>query len=301
MGIRITADGAVGFPGLNLGIEHLKEGIEIFGITISFSGILIALALFFGLFIVESLAKKTKQNAETYLDLAIQVVALSVLGSRIAYVIFHWGFYKEQPARMFALEQGGMSFMGALTTGLIVSYVYCRKRRISWLKTCDTALLGVVLGQIFGKVGDFFGRTNLGTFSEGKLAMLVEVADTEVQALAMARDSKMVRGDFLQVHPLFMYEILALLLLYAVIAIVYKKQKIYGIVLGTYLIGYSTINFLTEFIRLDVARLAGNISWEQFFSITTALFGFYVWFNCYQRQHTELKNLPKNFFTEEEE
>ena len=301
MGIRITADGAVRFPGVNLGLEHLKEGIEVFGITISFSGILIALSLFLGLFIVENLAKKTKQNAETYLDLAIRVAALSVLGSRIAYVIFHWGFYKEQPAQIFALEQGGMSFMGALTTGLIVSYVYCRKRKISWLKTCDTALLGVIPGQIFGKVGDFFGRTNLGTFSNGKLAMQVAVADVEVQAVAMARDSRIVVGNFLQVHPLFLYEILALLLVYVVIAIVYKKQKIYGIVLGTYLVLYSAINFATEFIRLDVGKVAGNITWEQIFSITTALFGLYVWFNCYQRQHTELKNLPKNFFTEEEE
>lgn len=301
MGIWITADGAVRFPGLELGLEHLQEGIEVFGITVSFSGILIATALFLGLLIVEGLAKKTKQNAEMYLDLAIQVVALSVIGARITYVIFHWGYYKEQPAEMFALSQGGMSFMGALTTGLIISYIYCRKRKVSWLKTCDTALLGIVFGQILGKVGDFFGRTNLGTYSGGKLAMQVAIEDVDIQAVAMARDSRMILGEFLQVHPLFLYEILVLVVLYAVLAIVYKKQKIYGIVLGTYLVGYSTLNFMTEFIRLDVARVTGRISWEQIFSITTALFGMYVWYNCYQRQHAELKNFPKNFFTEEEQ
>ena len=62
MGSWITSGGTVNFPGLKTGLEHLSEGIEIFGITISFSGILIAVSLFFGLFIVESLAKKTKQN-----------------------------------------------------------------------------------------------------------------------------------------------------------------------------------------------------------------------------------------------
>ncbi len=301
MSIWLTSDGAVRFPGLNLGMEYLKEGIEIFGITISFSGILIALALFLGLFIVEGLAKKTKQNAEMYLDLAIQVVALSVLGSRIAYVVFRWSYYKNHPAQMFALNQGEMSFMGALTVGLMVSYVYCRKRNISWLKTCDTALLGVVLGQILGKVGDFFGRTNLGTFSDGKFAMQVAVKDVGIHAAAVAESSGMTVGGFLQVHPLFLYEILALLVLYAVVAIVYKKQKIYGIVLGTYLVGYSILNFVMEFIRLDVVRVAGWVTWEQIFSITTAVFGLYVWFNCHQRQHTELKNLPKNFFTEDDD
>ena len=301
MGSWITSGGTVNFPGLKTGLEHLSEGIEIFGITISFSGILIAVSLFFGLFIVESLAKKTKQNAEVYLDLAIQVVALSVLGSRIIYVIFHWGYYKESPAEMFSLSQDGMSFLGALVTGLIVSYIYCRKRRISWLKICDTALPGVMFGQVLGKVGDFFSRTNLGTFSDGMFAMQIENADVEPRMVTMAEGTQALRGTFMQVHPVFLYELAALLVLYVIVAIVYRKQKIYGVALGTYLIGFCTLNFATEFIRLDVASVAGWISCEQIFSVTTAMFGGYVWLNCYQRQHTELKNLPKNFFMEDEE
>ena len=86
MGIWLTADGAVKFPGLNLGIEHLISGFEIFGITISLSGILIAVALFLGWFIVEGLAKKTGQNSELYLDLALRVVVGGVIGARITYV-----------------------------------------------------------------------------------------------------------------------------------------------------------------------------------------------------------------------
>jgi len=300
LGIRLTADGAIRFPGFKMGLEHLMEGIEIFGITISFSGILIAVSLILGLLIVESLAKKTKQNTETYLDLAIRVVAGAVIGSRITYVIFHWWYFKDAPAQMFSLSQGGMSFMGALTTGLIISYVYCRKRRISWLKTCDTALLGVLFGQIIGKVGDFFGRTNLGTYSGGRFAMQVAVADIDVQQSIAAGNAKMIRGDYIQVHPLFLYEIVGLMILYALIAIVYKRQKIYGLVLGSYLVGYSVLNFITEFIRLDTTRVIGRISFEQIFAITTMMFGCYVFYNCYQRQHTELKNLPKNFFLDEE-
>lgn len=300
MGIRLIADVAIRFPGLDMRLEHLMEGIEIFGITISFSGILIAVSLILGLFIAESLAKKTKQNTETYLDLAIRAVAGAVLGSRMVYVIFHWQYFKDAPAQMFSLSQGGMSFMGALTTGLIISYVYCRKRKISWLKTCDTALLGVLFGQIIGKAGDFFGRTNLGTYSDGRLAMQVAIADIDVQQSIAAGNARMIHGDYIQVHPLFLYEIIGLVILYALIATIYKRQKIYGLVLGSYLIGYSMINFVTEFIRLDTIRVVGRISFEQIFAITTMLFGCYVFYNCYRRQHTELKNLPKNFFLDEE-
>jgi len=296
----LLSGGAIQFPGLELGLEQLPKGIEFFGVTVSFSGMLIAVSLLLGLVIVECLAKKTKQNTETYLELAIRVVVSGVIGARILYVIFHWGYFKMQPAEMFSLRQGGMSFMGALISGLLVSYAYCRQRKISWLKSCDTALLGVMFGQILGKVGDFFGRTNLGNFSDGEFAMLVETSDISSQTMVYARDSRMMIGGYLQMHPVFLYELCGLLLLYFLIAVIYTKEKVYGIVLGVYLIGYPLLNFLLEFVRLDVARIAGWFSWEQFFSITTLIFGCYVLFNCYQRQHQELKNLPKNFFTEEE-
>ena len=53
----ITADGSVRFPELGLDIEHLTTGIELFGLHISFYGILIACAMLFGLLLTKYLAK----------------------------------------------------------------------------------------------------------------------------------------------------------------------------------------------------------------------------------------------------
>ena len=64
MSILLTTGGTVKFPGLGLTIEHLIEGFDVFGLHISLSGILIALAMFLGLFVTERLAKKTEQNTE---------------------------------------------------------------------------------------------------------------------------------------------------------------------------------------------------------------------------------------------
>lgn len=303
MSIWLTSDGAVKFPGLDLSLEHLISGYEVFGITISLSGILIAVALFLGLFIAECLAKKTGQNTEMYLDLAVQVVIGGVIGARITYVIMHWGYYKEQPAQIFALNQDGMSFLGALTAGLLISFAFCRKRKISWLRTCDTALLGVVAGQIIGKVGDFFGRTNLGTYSNNALAMQVEIADVNVATWMLAKEnSEIIVGEYLQVHPVFLYEIIGLVGLYALLALIYKNQKMSGIVLAIYLVEYGVMRFYIEFLRLNSVRVVGDfLSLEHLMSLSTALFGIYVLYDCMKRQRTELKNLPKHFFDAEEQ
>ena len=215
----------------------------------------------------------------------------------------HWGYYKEQPAQIFALDSEGMSFLGALTAGLLISYAFCRKRKISWLRTCDTALIGVVVGQIIGKVGDFFGRTNLGTYSDNLLAMQVEADDVNATVMMLARgNSEMIVGEYLQVHPIFLYEILALVGLYALLALIYRNQKMSGVVLAIYLVEYGVMRFYIEFLRLNSVRVIGNfLSLEHLLALSTALFGIYVLYDCTRRQHTELKNLPKHFFDTEEQ
>lgn len=297
--ITLTADGAIRFPGLKINVEHLMEGIEVFGIHISFSGMLIALALFLGLMIAEHLAKKTEQNTENYLDLGIRVILGGVIGARVTYIITHWSYYKFEPGEMFTLSQGGMSFLGALAAGLFISFVYCRKRKLSWLKICDTALLGVITAQMLGRAGDFFSRSTLGTYSDGTFAMQVELADVELQPMMLSRaSSRMFIGDFVQVHPVFLYEIAFLLVLGVLLAFLRKKQKMNGFVLAFYLIGYGIIRFVTEFVRLDSVRIIGGVfSLEHLFAIVIILFGIWILLDCLRRQRTERKNLPKHFFS----
>ena len=123
MSIFLTTGGQVNFPGFGLTIEHLIEFFEIFGLHISLSGILIALAMFLGLFITERLAKKTEQNTEQYLDLAIRVVIAGLLGARAGYVLTHWQYFITDQGSVFDIRDGGMSATGAVIAGMLVSFL----------------------------------------------------------------------------------------------------------------------------------------------------------------------------------
>lgn len=250
----ITADGSVRFPELGLDIEHLTTGIELFGLHISFYGILIACAMLLGLLLTKYLAKKSGQNTELYLDFAIFAIISGIVGARATYVIRQWSYYKEVPKEIFSLSGGGLSFLGALTAAFFVAWLFCKKKKCDLRKLCDTAIIGVLLGQIVGRWGDFFNRNMLGTYSEGLLSMQVEARDVNAETLLLSGQS-LVGSDLLQVHPVFLYEIIGNIVLFVLLLILYRYKKFPGQVFYTYLLGYGIIRFFTEFFKVDTVYL----------------------------------------------
>ena len=297
MRIFLTTGGQVNFPGLGLTIENLIEGFEVFGIHISLSGILIAVSMFLGLFVTECLAKKTEQNTEQYLDLAIRLVFIGVIGGRIGYVLSHWQYFVSNQRNIFNISDGGMSVPGAIIAGLVVSLLYCRKKKLSWLQVCDTALPGIVSGQIVAALGSFFGRNMLGTYSDGAFAMQVALQDIDVNPGALGRTSMpMVRGNFLQVHPLALYETAILLVLLLILIICWQIKKIRGLIIAIYLMGYGIGVFCIEFVRLDSQKILGSsFSIEHIVAAVLFFIGLIIFIDRIHKYRVVTKAQPKMF------
>ena len=298
MGIFLTTGGPVYFPGLDLHIEKLIEGFEIFGFHISLVGICIAAAMFLGLFITERLAKKTEQNTEHYLDLAIRMVFAGVIGSRVGYVLSHWQYFMSDQGSVFDISDGGMSVGGAIIAGLLVSFLYCRQKKLSWLQICDTAMPGILCGQILAGIGCFFGRNMLGTYTDGPFAMQVAIQDVDVKAVTLSRSSsQMIQGDFLQAHPVALYETAIMIVLLILLIVLWKLKKINGIILSVYLLGYGAMVFCMEFIRLDSQKIMGSMfSIEHIIALVLVLFGLAILTEqikqYWEIQKAQPKNLP---------
>ena len=296
MGILLTTGGPMKFPELGLSIDSLIEGFDIFGIHVSLVGIMLALAMFLGLFITERLAKKTEQNTEHYLDLAIRLVVVGIIGARTGYVISHWQYFVSAQGNIFRLDDGGMSVVGAIVAGLLVSFIYCRKKKLSWLQVCDTAMPGIVVGQILATIGCFFGRNMLGTYSDGIFAMQVSLQDVDTRAVLLGRSmEKMVQGDFLQVHPVSLYETLILVVLLILLLVLWNRKRMNGIVLAVYLIGYGVMIFSMEFIRLDSQKIMGSrFSVEHIGAIVLVAAGILILTEQLRKYSAERKAQPKS-------
>lgn len=256
----MIAGAAVRFPKIGIEIEHLPKEIQIFGIRISFYGILLACAMLCGLLLVERIAKQAKQNTERYLDFAIRAIIVGLLGARAGYVIVRWQEFKQAPAQIFSLKNGGLSYFGAMLCVLLLAYLFCKRKKLSLLSFCDTLVPGVLLGQIIGRWGDFFSHDILGRQTDGAFAMQLSLAEVEKGASGERPYATLMAEQerYVQVHPVFLYEILWNLGLLTVLLLLHRKKKFDGQLLYLYCMGYSVIRFLMEFFRADVIYLGDS-------------------------------------------
>lgn len=82
------------FPHLGIQIEHLSRVIfQIFGYDVYWYGVIIASGVLIALAFAIREAKRTGQNAENYVDIALFGVIFSVIGARLYYVLFSWELY----------------------------------------------------------------------------------------------------------------------------------------------------------------------------------------------------------------
>ena len=88
----------IDFPNLGIHLEHVGKTLTVFGFDIAYYGIVIGLGMLAGIGMAMMEAKRTGQNQEDYLDLAIFAIIFGIIGARIYYVVFAWGHVQRQPA-----------------------------------------------------------------------------------------------------------------------------------------------------------------------------------------------------------
>ena len=147
---------SIRFPGLNLVLEYVPASFTIFGMEFTIYGVLIAIGALLGMGLVVLEAGRNHQDTNKYLDLSIISLAASVIGSRLFYVIFSWGLYQGNPMGIFDLRNGGYVFYGGLLFGILAAVIFCKVVKAPFWEMADNLCLGVLLGQVIGRWGNFF-------------------------------------------------------------------------------------------------------------------------------------------------
>lgn len=251
---------SISFPNLGIYLENVGKSIEVFGFEIAFYGIIIGCGVMAGIVLAAMEAKRTGQNPDTYYDLALYAVVLSVIGARIYYVVFSWEQYKDDLLSIFNIRQGGLAIYGGVIAAVITVFVYGRVKKISFAKLADTAVLGLILGQIIGRWGNFFNREAFGEYTNNLFAMrlpLDAVRSSDVTEL-MREHLEMLDGvAYIQVHPTFLYESLWNLGVLLILLWWRKRKKFEGEIFLLYLFGYGVGRFWIEGLRTDQLLIPG--------------------------------------------
>ena len=147
---------------------------------------------------------------------------------------------------------------------------------MSFPKILDTVILGVLIGQIMGRWGNFFNREAFGGYTNNLFAMQIKLDEVGgVISDSVANHIKVVNGiEYIQVHPTFLYESLWNLCLFIGIMLYRKHKKFEGELASIYMIGYGIGRFFIESLRTDQLVIKGiGIAISQVVSIILIIAG----------------------------
>ena len=253
-------DTNINFPNLHIYLDNVGKSISIGSFQIAFYGIIIACGMLAGIYIACWMAKKTNQNPENYFDLALIAIVTSLIGARIYYVAFRWDMYKGDIASILNVRQGGLAIYGGVIAAIITTFVFTKVKKLNFGLVCDTAGLGLVLGQIIGRWGNFFNSEAFGGYIDNLFAMQLPVSAVRSSDISQELSQHIITVDgisYIQVHPTFLYESLWNLVLLIFLIWFTRRKKFNGEVFLLYLAGYGIGRFWIESLRTDQLLIPG--------------------------------------------
>ncbi len=116
---------------------------------------MLAIAFLVGYLVAQRRARSRGIDQTAVLDLAFYILVSAIVGSRLFYVVTHWDQYAARPLAAFSIWEGGLSMMGGVLLALLVSWLYLKKREISFKAMADVVAPSLALGLAFTRVGCF--------------------------------------------------------------------------------------------------------------------------------------------------
>ena len=283
-------DMSIRFPGINLVLDYVPRAFQIFGMEFTIYGMLIAAGALLGMGLVVLEAGRNHEDQNKYLDMMILSLASSVVGSRLFYVIFSWELYQGNLRTIFDVRNGGYAFYGGLLGGVFAATLFCRLAKLPFWQMADTVSLGVLLGPVAGRWGNFFNREAFGMYTDGLFAMRIPW-DTAVSHMSAESAQKLlpyVSDSMIQVHPTFLYESMWNLILFFFLWNYTFHKKFNGEVMCLYLAGYGIGRIWIESLRTDQLLL-----WDTGIPVSQLLSGIMViasfWIITFQRLRLKKK------------
>lgn len=257
------------FPHLGLTLNPGKS-FTVFGIEIAYYGVIIALGMLVGALVAYREAKKTGQKVDDYIDFTLYTLIAAIIGARIYYVIFEWDYYSAHPLEIFNLRAGGLAIYGGVLASALTLFIFTKVKKLKFWLMADTAVQGLIIGQIIGRWGNFFNREAFGGYTDSLFAMQLPVSEAKGITQELIEHLVTIDGvSYVQVHPTFLYEGTWNLLLFIGICLYKRHKKFDGEIFAIYLMGYGVGRFIIEGLRTDqlVIKALGGIAASQVLSI----------------------------------
>ena len=230
----------------------------VFGLTVHGYGLAIGVGIVCAILLAHFRAGRKGLVSDTVWSLALLALIFGFVGAKLLYAITDLQTILRDPLQM--LTGNGFVVYGGIIGGAAAILIYCRVKKLSFLRYFDLLIPSVALAQGFGRIGCFLAGCCYGRETDCFIGITFKNSQFAPNGVKLIpTELIMSAGNFL---------IAGVLLLYA------KKNRRAGQIGGLYLILYSVGRFLVEFLRGDDIRgFVGTLSTSQFVSVFTVILG----------------------------
>lgn len=220
-------------------------------------GLMVALAFWVCTFLLSRLAAAEGLSRDFFWNMSFWILLAGILGGRLAYILLNPGFFRENPAEIFALWQGGLVWYGAFLGGALAAVAYIGLQKAPVFKILDLAAPFVALGQSLGRVGCLLNGCCYGRPAPWGLYFPAH-------------------NEYL--IPAQMISSMGALVIFVALRFFSVRPHRPGSVFAAYLLISSLERFLMEFLRGDSQRSFWGMTVFQVISIAIFLSAVCLWF-----------------------
>lgn len=280
--------GTITFPNLGISVNPSPVAFSIFGKDIYWYGIIIATGFILATIYAMKRAKQFGLTEDNILDMLLVAVPVAIISARAYYCIFYWDLYRDNPISALYIWEGGLAIYGGVIGAVIAVAIFCKVKKMPIGPLVDIGGLGLLIGQLIGRWGNFINREAHGAVTDSFLKM--GIADAA--------------GKVTYYQPTFLYESLWNLVGFIMLHFYSKRRKFDGEVFLLYLAWYGLGRFWIEGLRTDSLYLFGTgIRVSQLLAIVSfgAAIVAIVWIRCRKNPQPEQLYVNRKVETDSEE
>ncbi len=230
-----------------------NELLQIGSFTVYGYGLMIAIGVIVAYTVGEYRAKKQGLNPDELFWITVSCLVGGIVGAKLLFYIVEIKEIIANPSLLLDVTHGFVVY-GGIIGGIGVGYLYCRIRKLEFLKYFDLVMPSIAIAQGFGRIGCMFAGCCYGRETDSWFHVIYESSDFAPNGVALI-PTQMIMALLNFAH----FFILAFL--------IKKVVKHSGQVAGFYLVFYSIGRFFLEYLRNDPRGNVNLLSTSQFISL----------------------------------
>ena len=221
--------------------------LHIGGFALPTYGFMVALGYAAAIFYLLKSRASSAITREAAADLVFYSALSGILGAKVVFAATYWNeLGQDLTGKMLYILgsfQYGFVFYGGFAAGAAAFFVYCRRHKLNFLKAADHFAPALALAHGFGRIGCFMAGCCYGRPVTRGFGVAFTSPASEVPQAYLG----------VPLYPTQLFEAAGNLLIFGGLVWLSRREKTLpgGMVFAAYMLAYSGLRFMVEFLRGD--------------------------------------------------